>query len=74
MKVQDLFEAPKGSDWKVIFTYKEGPADKDGAINSGSFVLKDYASKDRARAAAEQHLEKKYKGRQAKVTRIIEVK
>lgn len=71
MKLEELLqEAPKGSEWKIQFQVRS----KDGgALESGSFVVHDYVDKDRAKAAAVDYLLKKFKGRDAKVTRITRI-
>lgn len=70
MKAQELFEAPRGPDWKVLFKVRA----KDGsAWESGSFVVHDYVGKERAKSAAVDYLLKKFKGREASITRITQV-
>lgn len=70
MKVQDLFEAPAGPDWKVLFKYR---ADEPNTWNSGSFIVHDYVGKERAKSAAVDFLIKKYKGKEASITRITQM-
>ena len=70
MKTQELFEAPRGPDWKVLFKVRS----KDGdAWESGSFVVQDYVGKERARSAALTYMDKKFKGRECSITRITQV-
>jgi hypothetical protein len=71
MKIAELLqEAPKGPDWKVQFQVRSNVAD---SWDSGQFTVHDYVGKEKAKAAAVDYLLKKYKGREAKVTRITQV-
>ena len=59
MKIAELLtEAPKGPDWKVLYKVRDRNTQN---WNTGTFTLKDYVGKDRAKAAAQAWLEKKYK-------------
>ena len=69
MKVADLFEAPKGPDWKILYQVRND----DGSLNGGSFVVRDYVNKERAKAAAVEYLLKKYKSKEAKVIRVTQM-
>lgn len=69
MKVSDLFEAPKGTDWKIQYQVRSKDAD---SLDSGSFVVHDYVDKERAKAAGVDFLLKKFKGRDAKITRVTQ--
>lgn len=71
MKVNELLtEASKGCDWIIQYQVRSKDAD---SLDSGKFTVHDYADKTRAKAAGVDFLLKKFKGRDAKITRVTEV-
>lgn len=71
MKIDELFEAKKGPDWKVSFKFLS--SDKK-EWSTGSLVVRDYVTKERAKEAASKILFKKYNGQSIVIVRVTELK